>query len=100
MKTDDCICRVQDFHHICNLPSPKQSSRNLFLEHLKDFRIDPSYYDLILTVDLGVYGKEILREYMKKEYKIDLKNKYLSELRVKNLEVGRLKKKLGGKENE
>lgn len=31
---------------------------------------------------------------------IDLKNKYLSELRVKNLELGRLKKKLGDKENE
>ena len=29
---------------------------------------------------------------------IDLKNKYLSELRVKNLELGRLKKKLGDKE--
>lgn len=31
---------------------------------------------------------------------IDLKNKYLSELRSKNLELGRLKKKLGDKENE
>lgn len=31
---------------------------------------------------------------------IDQKNKYLSELRVKNLELGRLKKKLGDKENE
>lgn len=29
---------------------------------------------------------------------IDLKNKYLSDLRVKNLELGRLKKKLGDKE--
>lgn len=29
---------------------------------------------------------------------IDLKNKYLSELRVKNLELGRLRKKLGGSE--
>lgn len=31
---------------------------------------------------------------------IDQKNRYLSELRVKNLELGRLKKKLGDKENE
>lgn len=29
---------------------------------------------------------------------IDLKNKYLSELRSKNLELGRLKKKVGDKE--
>lgn len=29
---------------------------------------------------------------------IDQKNKYLTELRVKNLELGRLKKKLGDKE--
>ena len=29
---------------------------------------------------------------------IDLKNKYLSELRSKNLELGRLKRKIGDKE--
>ena len=32
--------------------------------HLKDLKIKPSYYDLILTGDLGCYGKEILIEYM------------------------------------
>lgn len=31
---------------------------------------------------------------------IDLKNKYLSELRVKNLELGKLKKKLGENKND
>ena len=44
--------------------------------HLKDLKRDSSYYDLILTGDLGVYGKEILLEYMKKDYKIDLSNNY------------------------
>ena len=35
---------------------------------------DSNYYDLILTGDLGVYGKSILKEYMKKEYKTNLDN--------------------------
>ena len=56
-------------------------------------------------LDVIVYRQEIklLNERIKKleeERKplIDLKNKYLAELRIKNLEVGRLKKKLGDKE--
>ena len=43
-------------------------------EHLKETNRDASYYDLILTGDLGVYGVEILKEYMLKEYKIKLDN--------------------------
>ncbi len=45
-------------------------------QHLTDTNRDPNYYDLILTGDLGLYGKEILIEYMKKEYKIDISNNY------------------------
>lgn len=44
--------------------------------HLKDLKREPNYYDLILTGDLGVYGKDILIEYMQKEYKIDLSKNY------------------------
>lgn len=44
--------------------------------HLKDLKRDPSYYDLIVTGDLGRYGKEILIEYMQKEYHLDLSNNY------------------------
>jgi stage V sporulation protein AD len=44
--------------------------------HLKDMKRDADYYDLILTGDLGLFGKSILQEYMKKEYKIDLKENY------------------------
>lgn len=45
-------------------------------KHLRDMKRDVNYYDLILTGDLGTYGKEILIEYMKTEYAIDLGNNY------------------------
>lgn len=44
--------------------------------HLKDLKRDVSYYDLIVTGDLGIYGKDILIEYMQKEYNIDLSRNY------------------------
>ena len=44
--------------------------------HLKDLKREPNYYDLIVTGDLGKYGKEILLEYMMKEYKLDLSKNY------------------------
>ena len=43
-------------------------------DHLKDTKRKFDYYDLILTGDLGVLGKTILRDYMKKDYKLDLTN--------------------------
>ena len=43
---------------------------------LTDLNRDPSYYDLILTGDLGMYGKEILIDYMKSEYNIDISKNY------------------------
>lgn len=45
-------------------------------KHLTDLNRDPSYYDLILTGDLGIYGKEILIDYMKSEYDIDISKNY------------------------
>ena len=42
--------------------------------HLQDTGRSVNYYDLILTGDLGIYGKEILKEYMEKEYGITLQN--------------------------
>lgn len=44
--------------------------------HLKDTKRDPDYYDLILTGDLGLYGKEILIDLMKTEYGIDISKNY------------------------
>ena len=42
--------------------------------HLEETKRESNYYDLILTGDLGVYGKSILKEYMKKENKTNLDN--------------------------
>lgn len=42
--------------------------------HLKDTGRNESYYDLILTGDLGEYGIKIMKEYYKKAYKRTLKN--------------------------
>ena len=44
--------------------------------HLTDLKRKPDYYDLIITGDLGKYGKEILIDYMKKEYKLDFTKNY------------------------
>ena len=44
-------------------------------KHLKDLNIKPDYYDLILTGDLGIYGKKILIEYLK-ESNIDITKNY------------------------
>lgn len=45
-------------------------------EHLKALKRTPDYYDLILTGDLGIYGKEIFLEYVEKEYGYDIRNNY------------------------
>ena len=45
-------------------------------KHLRDMKRDINYYDLIVTGDLGIYGKEILSDYMKTEFGIDLGNNY------------------------
>lgn len=45
-------------------------------DHLTSLNIEPSYYDLIVTGDLGIYGKEIMINYMLEQYNIDIKNNY------------------------
>ncbi len=45
-------------------------------KHLKDLGRKPEYYDLILTGDLGKYGKNILMEFLNEEYKIDISKNY------------------------
>ena len=44
--------------------------------HLKSLKRTPDYYDLILTGDLGKYGKNILIEYLKKEYNLNISANY------------------------
>lgn len=46
------------------------------LAHFKDTGRSVDDYDLILTGDLGIYGKNILMEYMQKYHDIDLSKKY------------------------
>lgn len=42
--------------------------------HLLDMNRDISYYDLVVSGDLGIYGKKILKEFMQIEYNIKLDN--------------------------
>ena len=49
---------------------------DVIYNHLKDTKRDLSYYDLIVTGDLGVYGKEILRDYMMTKYNLELGSNY------------------------
>lgn len=50
------------------------SAIDTLVRHFEDTGRDPSYYDLILTGDLGKYGLEIVKDYMCCEYDIDLNN--------------------------
>ncbi|MBQ9071894.1 MAG: stage V sporulation protein AD [Bacilli bacterium] len=50
------------------------AAARVIADHLKDTNRTIDYYDLILTGDLGLIGKMILKEYIKKEYNISLKN--------------------------
>jgi len=50
------------------------SAASTIFKHLKETKREINYYDLILTGDLGIYGKKILKEYMKLEYNIELNN--------------------------
>lgn len=51
----------------CMAPSAAKTIK----EHLISVNKPIDYYDLILTGDLGVYGVNILKDYLKKEYKIE-----------------------------
>lgn len=50
------------------------AAADTIFNHLKNLEITPDCYDLILTGDLGIYGKEILKNYMKQKYNITLEN--------------------------
>ena len=50
------------------------SAAKVIYDHLNDTKRTIDYYDLVLTGDLGEVGKKILKEYMKEEYNIILKN--------------------------
>lgn len=47
---------------------------NTLLEHFKDTGRTPDDYDLILTGDLGIYGREIVKDYLNELYNMNLTN--------------------------
>ena len=65
---------VKDVNNMGAIMAP--AAADTIYRHLKNLNRSPSYYDLILTGDLGLYGKEILIKYMQKQYKIDISKNY------------------------
>lgn len=63
---------VKDVYHMGAVMAP--AAADTIYRHLVDTKREIGYYDLILTGDLGRYGKDILRDFMKLEYNINLKN--------------------------
>ncbi|MBQ6324360.1 MAG: stage V sporulation protein AD [Bacilli bacterium] len=52
------------------------SAIDTLVTHFNDTGRTPEYYDLILTGDLGKYGMEIVKDYLKELYQIDISNNY------------------------
>lgn len=65
---------IKDVNNMGAVMAPAAAST--IYNHLNDLKRDPSYYDLILTGDLGIYGKQILLEYMQTEYGLDISKNY------------------------
>ena len=63
---------IKDVYHMGAVMAP--AAAKTIYEHLRDTKREIGYYDLILTGDLGIYGKKILKEYMETEYNIKLNN--------------------------
>lgn len=68
-----CDAKVKDINNMGAVMA--LSAANTIKTHLNNLHITPEYYDLILTGDLGIYGKQILTEYLKRE-KIDISKNY------------------------
>ena len=67
-----CDMGIKDVNNMGAVMAP--AAAQVILQHLKDTKRTVDYYDLILTGDLGIVGKNILKDYMKDAYKINLKN--------------------------
>lgn len=65
---------ISDVNNMGAVMAP--AAADTIYNHLISLGRKPEYYDLILTGDLGKYGKEILIEYMKKKYNMDISNNY------------------------
>ena len=65
---------ITDANHMGAVMAP--AAGDVIYNHLKDTKRNLDYYDLILTGDLGIYGKNILKDYMMTSYNIELKDNY------------------------
>lgn len=65
---------VKDVNHMGAVMAP--AAGEVIYKHFKDTKRNPSYYDLILTGDLGIYGKNILKDYLKEKYNFILGDNY------------------------
>jgi len=64
----------KDVNHMGAVMAP--AAADTIYRHLRDLKREPDYYDLILTGDLGLYGKSILQNYINKRYNIVLGKNY------------------------
>lgn len=65
---------IKDVNNMGAVMAP--AAADTIYRHLTNLKREANYYDLILTGDLGKYGKEILINYLKKVYNIDIKDRY------------------------
>ena len=63
---------VKDVNYIGAVMAP--GAAYVINKHLKDLNRSIDYYDMVYTGDLGLYGMEILKDLMKEDYNIELKN--------------------------
>ena len=67
-----CDYGIKDIYNMGAVMAP--AAAETIYKHLKETNRKIDYYDLILTGDLGKYGKAILKQFMEIEYGIKLKN--------------------------
>ena len=63
---------IKDVYNMGAVMAP--AAATTIYNHLIDTGRKIDYYDLILTGDLGIYGKNILKDYMKTEFNVELNN--------------------------
>ena len=66
--------KINDVNNMGAAMAP--AAADTIYRHLTNRKESISDYDLILTGDLGKYGSQILKDYMKEEYKISLNKNY------------------------
>lgn len=65
---------IKDVNHMGAVMAP--AAAESIYEHLTSLKRNYNYYDLIVTGDLGVYGKNILLDYLKEKYNLDITSNY------------------------